>query len=69
MILILILAFIVLMPLALWRDWLDAQAINNPELHSTIVRIINILGALAFIWFMYQVMNPEPPTTNYTNWK
>ena len=60
MILIILIAFIVLAPLAIWRDWLDGQAISNPELHLTIVRIINILGALAFIWFMYQVMNPEP---------
>ena len=60
MILIILIACIVLAPLAIWRDWLDEQATSNPELHLTIIRIINILGALVFIWFMYQVMNPEP---------
>tara|TARA_R110000796_G_scaffold202160_3_gene318489 strand:+ start:255 stop:452 length:198 start_codon:yes stop_codon:yes gene_type:complete len=59
-ILVILTAFIVLVPLAIWRDWLDDQAVNNPELHLTIIRIINIIGALAFIWIMYQVINPEP---------
>lgn len=60
MILIVLIAAVVLLPLMIWRDWLDGQAVNNPELHSTIVRIINILGIVLFIWFMYQMMNLEP---------
>ena len=69
MILVLLLAFIVLMPLVLWRDWLDAQAINNPELHTTIVRVLQIVLLLGFLWFVFTAMTPDPPTTNYTNWK
>lgn len=56
MILILILAFIVLMPLALWHDWIDNFEAKNPELgHNIRYGVAYGVAILFAIWFLSNV--------------
>ena len=56
MILIFLLAVIVLLPLALWHDWMDAYEARNPTEGPTIRTIVAWIVAIAFgIWFISNV--------------
>ena len=56
MILIFLLAVIVLLPLALWHDWMDAYEARNPTEGPTIRDIVAWIVGIAFgIWFFSNV--------------
>ena len=51
MILIIIVAFCILMPLALWHDWMDAYEARNPTDGPTVRDVVAwIVGILIGIW-------------------
>ena len=56
MILILLLAFMVLMPLALWHDFLDRHEARNPEQGQLLRNVVGYaVGILIGIWFFSNV--------------
>lgn len=56
MILILLLAAVVLLPLALWHDWIDNFETKNPEQGQIVRNVVGYtVGILIGIWFFSNV--------------
>jgi len=53
MILILLLAVVVLLPLALWHDWIDNYELRNPEQGQVLRNVVAYTIAIALVLWMF----------------
>ena len=54
MILILLLAVVVLLPLAMWHDWIDNYEMNNPEKGNLLRNVVAYTTTgVFFLWILW----------------
>lgn len=53
MILILLFAVVLLLPLALWHDWIDNYEMKNPEQGQTLRNVVAYTIAIALVLWIF----------------